>query len=442
MILKPNETNVPLLNHLNKFSAEHNDICSGNVSRRIACSFFIPHAPTTNLPQKSSILKRPAPCVHLFWVEATSSVRRSDCNKCEWIWPPWRKKLHGSSSKSWNWKLRCFQKIDSSEGRGWVLGWGFFSPVGCFIVTWILAVFGECDSRVCWGVLWSGSETMRTYWEVQQKVIMFHPHLRKFFWWTAQLPTIPSSFAKKPCHGIPGSCGEWSGMACKLNAETFLCFQLQETSHIALVISLKSWGSVSFVYHLLEEFLWGKMDGEHSEDPDVPVFGKTTYCQCWIRRFRVFFFKFCWMTWLITVQAIPVVQGIPVEPSPGVIGFPVSQPAARINSQQPWNSLFRTGLLLLSMGFSRSFQDLFHSHYFPFAQLAIAFLRFRYPSPSWILARRQVIFLLLSSRFSATQMQHPPIEAGRGWNVLHVMRHLGIPDPIKHNDIQSSVTCT
>lgn len=221
MILKPNEINVPLLNHLNKFSAEHNDICSGNVSRRIACSFFIPHAPTTNLPQKSSIRKRPAPCVHLFWVEATSSVRRSDCNKCEWIWPPWRKKLHGSSSKSWNWKLRCFQKIDSSEGRGWVLGWGFFSPVGCFIVTWILAVFGECDSRVCWGVLWSGSETMRTYWEVQQKVIMFHPHLRKFFWWTAQLPTISSSFAKKPCHGIPGSCGEWSGMACKLNAETF-----------------------------------------------------------------------------------------------------------------------------------------------------------------------------------------------------------------------------
>ena len=54
---------------------------------------------------------------------------------------------------------------------------------------------------------------------------------------------------------------------------------------------------MSFVYHLLEEFLWGKMDGEQSEDPDVPWFlEKQRIANVEFEDFVFFSFKFCWMT--------------------------------------------------------------------------------------------------------------------------------------------------
>ncbi len=305
--------------------------------------FVLPYAPTTNLPKK----RHQSTSATTLFETLTSgplgrSPRRSDCKKCEWIWPPWKKKLHGNSSKSWNWRLRCvrfyrfpkewacillvneqfagwkihhfgwylpgkmgifmgellvfregrvlgcgfffFQKMDSSE-KFWnfegYLGWEF---VFFFVFPWfgvlhlhLNAIFflgGELFNSLWQSLLGSAGKPdqkqLWKYWEVQQKVIMFHhvilgPYpqclwllfplifleLHEFRVWTAQLPTISSSVVSTNSHGIPGSCGEWSGMV-----ENSMRFQLKEISnilpwHLPPEVEV----SVSFVYHLIEQFL-------------------------------------------------------------------------------------------------------------------------------------------------------------------------------------------
>ena len=142
--------------------------------------FVLPYAPTTNLPKK----RHQSTSATTLFETLTSgplgrSPRRSDCKKCEWIWPPWKKKLHGNSSKSWNWRLRCvrfyrFPKewacilLVNEQFAGWKIhhfGWYLPGKMGIFMGE--LLVFREGRVLGCGFFFFQKMDSSEKFWNFE-----------------------------------------------------------------------------------------------------------------------------------------------------------------------------------------------------------------------------------------------------------------------------------